>query len=155
MSKPSRTVSRDETRARAFRRRTGRLLDAATLLATFAATALAAGADLSRSRASENGDFLVSVAERPDPVPLNELHAWTVRVETADGEAVEGATIEIDGGMPMHDHGLPTAPRVTAVLGGGNYLLEGMKFQMPGRWTVRLTIVSDELSDTVTFELML
>ena len=68
---------------------------------------------------------------------------------------MEGATFEVDGGMPMHDHGLPTAPRVTEELGGGDYLLEGVKFQMPGHWVVNLSIDASGASDSVTFELML
>ena len=118
-------------------------------------SALGAEPDTSSSRPSENGLFVVSVAERPDPVPLNEIHTWTVHVETAEGVPVDDATIDIDGGMPMHDHGLPTAPRVTAAPGEGDYLLEGMKFQMPGHWVVRLDIETDGASDAVTFELML
>ena len=55
----------------------------------------------------------------------------------------------------MHDHGLPTAPRVTETLGEGDYLLEGMKFQMPGHWVVTLAIDAGEGDDSVTFELML
>ena len=139
----------------------------ATARATRAAWALLAGAlalhaaahaaepDTASTRTSDNGAFVVSVRDRPEPIPLNALHAWTVHVETADGTPVETAEIAIDGGMPMHDHGLPTAPRVTAVLGDGDYLLEGMKFQMPGHWQVRLRIESAEATDSVTFELML
>jgi len=117
--------------------------------------AFAADPDTSRSRTSDEGAFMVSVESRVDPVPLNVLHAWVVHVETADGEPVEGAVFEIDGGMPMHDHGLPTAPRVTEELGGGDYLLEGVKFQMPGHWVLSLDISGADTRDSVTFELML
>ena len=34
--------------------------------------------------------------------------------------------------MPEHNHGFPTAPRVTENLGEGDYLLEGMRFNMGG-----------------------
>ena len=126
------------------------------LLAGLAATpAIAVEPDTSRTRTSDAGAFVVAIESRVDPIPLNAMHAWTVSVETSDGEPVEGATFEIDGGMPMHDHGLPTAPRVTEELGGGDYLLEGVKFQMPGHWVVNLSISASGASDSVTFELML
>ena len=115
----------------------------------------AAEPDTSRVRDSDEGRFVVSVASQVEPVPLNALHAWIVHVERPDGTPVNDATIAIDGGMPMHDHGLPTAPRVTETLGEGDYLLEGMKFQMPGHWVVTLAIDAGEGDDSVTFELML
>ena len=57
--------------------------------------------------------------------------------------------------MPIHDHGLPTAPRVTAELGNGDYRLEGVRFQMPGRWVVELAIDAAPGTDSVAFDLNL
>ena len=50
------------------------------------------------------------------------------------------AAITVDGDMPQHGHGLPTRPQVTKHLGNGDYLVEGMKFQMGGWWVVDFTI---------------
>ena len=36
--------------------------------------------------------------------------------------------------MPEHGHGFPTVPEVTEYLGDGKYLVEGLKFSMPGWW---------------------
>jgi len=130
-------------------------LVAALLVSLSVANAFAAEPDLSRSRTSDEGAFVVSIESRIEPVPLNTLHAWMVSLASADGTPVEGATFEVDGGMPMHDHGLPTAPRVTEELGGGSYLLEGVRFQMPGHWVVNLDITAAGVQDSVTFELML
>jgi hypothetical protein len=107
------------------------------------------------TRQSEAGLYQVTIQPALDPVAINQIHTWTVHVETADGHAVGGAQITVDGGMPQHGHGLPTQPKVTGDLGGGDYRVEGMKFQMPGWWEVRLDVQAGAAHDTVTFNLVL
>ena len=109
-------------------------------------------ADALDPQITENGLFTVSAVSRLDPVVINETHAWTLHIETDDGSPVTDAEIAIDGGMPEHNHGFPTAPRVTENLGEGDYLLEGMRFNMGGVWVFTLEVSSGGLSDTVTFE---
>jgi hypothetical protein len=91
--------------------------------------------DVSTSRASAQGVFKATIRPAVDPIPINRLHPWTLHVETPDGKPIENATITADGGMPQHGHGLPSQPQVTKHLGGGDYLVEGMKFQMGG-WVI-------------------
>ncbi len=110
--------------------------------------------DMSTTRTSEFGLFTVSYTADQEPIPFNEMHRWTLHVETADGVPVETATIAVDGGMPQHDHGLPTAPEVTENLGGGDYRLEGVKFQMNGWWEIKVVIDDGEDQDEITFNLM-
>ncbi|HCB50857.1 MAG TPA: hypothetical protein DEP47_15400 [Chloroflexi bacterium] len=86
---------------------------------------------------------------------MNEIHSWTIHLETPDGQAVENAQIAVDGGMPQHNHGFPTAPEVTEELGGGDYLLEGVKFNMAGWWELKLAISAGDQTDDVTFNLVL
>jgi len=57
--------------------------------------------------------------------------------------------------MPEHNHGLPTAPQVTAGLGEGRYRLEGVKFSMPGRWVLRIAVDGAQGKDEATFNLVL
>ena len=109
-------------------------------------------ADSLDTQESENGLFAVSAVSQLDPVVINETHAWILHVETVDGAPVTDAEIAIDGGMPEHNHGFPTAPRVTENLGAGDYLLEGMRFNMGGVWVLELEISSGGESDSVTFE---
>lgn len=111
--------------------------------------------DLSPERTSENGLYRVAIAPQEAQIPLGKLHGWTLHVEAAEGVPVDSAVIAVDGGMPEHGHGLPTKPKVTRSLGGGDYLVEGMKFQMPGWWVVSFAISSPAGTDTVTFNLML
>jgi hypothetical protein len=111
--------------------------------------------DYSTTRPSAAGLYRVSYEPRRGPIAVNQIHAWTIHVETADGQPVEGATITVDGDMPQHGHGLPTEPQVTMDLGGGDYLVEGLKFHMPGWWVVDYTINVGGQSDTVRFNLLL
>ena len=111
--------------------------------------------DVSSTRVSDNDLFRVSYVSSQDIVPVNQMHQWTLHVETADGQQVEDATITVDGDMPQHGHGLPTKPRVTKYLGNGDYLVEGMKFQMGGWWLVDFTITSNGQTDAVHFNMML
>jgi hypothetical protein len=83
--------------------------------------------------------------------PINKMHAWEVRVTLPSGQPVDGARIAVDGGMPQHGHGLPTQPKVTRALGDGRYLVEGVKFSMPGWWELKLKIDGAQGRDEVTF----
>jgi hypothetical protein len=114
-----------------------------------------ANLDTSTSVLSDAGMFRISYSSDPTPPPLNQIHTWTIHVETADGNPLEKAVITVNGGMPQHGHGLPTSPQVTEDLGNGDYRVEGMKFQMPGWWDVRFNITANGQSDNVTFNFIL
>jgi len=111
--------------------------------------------DYATTRISDNGTFKVSYTVSTGTVPVNQLHQWTLHVETADGKSVKDATITVDGDMPQHGHGLPTQPRVTKNLGNGDYLVDGMKFQMGGWWLMDFTITANGQTDAVHFNMML
>jgi hypothetical protein len=111
--------------------------------------------DLSTTRLSNAGVYQVSYAPRRGSIVINQIHAWIIHVATADGQPVTDAAITIDGDMPQHGHGLPTRPQVTKHLGNGDYLVEGMKFQMDGWWVVDFTIDANGKHDTVRFNMIL
>ena len=100
-------------------------------------------------------DDLVVTWSSEDELQINRMHSWVLHVETEAGEPVEGAIIEVNGGMPEHDHGLPTRPRVTQELGGGDYKLDGLRFHMRGDWEIVLTITTDDGTSTVILPLRL
>ena len=114
-----------------------------------------AGLDFSTTRLSDNGLFRVTYVSSENIVPVNQMHQWTLHVETANGELVENATITVDGDMPEHGHGLPTRPQVTEYLGNGDYLVEGMKFQMGGWWVMDFTVTTSGHTDAVHFNMKL
>lgn len=111
-------------------------------------------ADYQPERMSAQGGYRLSW--RTDgPVPVGRLHAWTLHVSRSDGTPVTDATIAVDGDMPEHRHGLPTRPRITRHLGGGDYLLEGVKFQMGGWWVMDFDVTSGGRTERVRFNLQL
>jgi hypothetical protein len=87
--------------------------------------------------------------------PLRPRRLQTVRVAITDaaGHPADDATIQVDGGMPQHGHGLPTRPRVMRALGEGRYEIEGVRFNMGGWWEFKLAIATPAGSDVVTFNL--
>lgn len=111
--------------------------------------------DTSTTMLSEQGLFRATYAPQVEAIAINQIHTWTIHVESADGELVENAGIRVDGGMPQHGHGLPTAPQVTEYLGNGDYLVEGMKFNMGGWWVLTFDIEANGQTDTVTFNMVL
>lgn len=111
--------------------------------------------DVSRTRATTNGLYRVSIAPEAEPVEQGALHSWVATVESAGGAPVEDAAIAVDGGMPQHGHGLPTAPQAGAHQGEGRYRIEGVRFNMGGWWELRLTISSGIGQDDVTFNIVL
>ncbi len=111
--------------------------------------------DLSLTRPTEHGLYIGTLEPATSPVPVGTIQSWTVAVTTPDGKPVEHAALSIDGGMPQHGHGLPTEPQVTEELGGGRYRVEGMKFNMPGWWTITLEVSATAGTDSATFNLTL
>jgi hypothetical protein len=107
------------------------------------------------TRKTDQGLFELSYKPALDPIEINEIHTWTLHVATNDGQPVIDAQVNVDGGMPQHGHGLPTKPVVTENLGNGDYLIEGMKFQMTGWWEVKIDITANGQHDKVTFNLIL
>ncbi len=111
--------------------------------------------DLSLSKKSENGLYIVTLAPEQAPVKQGPLQSFVLSVKMADGQPVDVSRIEIGGGMPQHGHGLPTDPRVTAALGDGKYRIEGVKFTMPGWWQLRFTIDAPPGRDETDFNIVL
>lgn len=111
--------------------------------------------NLVTERLTDGELFRVSFRSDLDPVAINQMHSWTLTVETADGQPVENATITVAGGMPQHGHGLPTSPQVTDYLGDGKYRVEGLRFQMGGWWEVAFDITTNGQNDAITFDLFL
>lgn len=109
------------------------------------------GLDLSLDRPTAHDAYRVAIKSLADPIAINKMHAWEIRLRSPSGEAISGARISVDGGMPQHGHGFPTQPRVTRELGDGRYLLEGMKFSMPGWWEIKLKVDSGTGTDEITF----
>jgi hypothetical protein len=99
--------------------------------------------------------YQLQVQSQLEPIAINRIHAWELELRDRAGRPVADANISVDGGMPAHNHGLPTAPRVTEVLGPGRYLLDGMKFQMGGEWALQFRIEAAAGTEILTLDLSL
>ena len=62
--------------------------------------------DYSTTQESDNGLYRASYTAAPGSIPVNQMHEWTLHVESADGAPVEDATITVEGDMPQHGHDL-------------------------------------------------
>lgn len=113
------------------------------------------GPDLSRTKSTENGLFVASFEPERGVIQQGELESWLLTLKTKAGAPVEGAAIAISGGMPQHNHGLPTSPQATDYLGDGRYRIEGVKFTMSGWWQFHFAISASAGSDTVLFNVVL
>jgi len=101
-------------------------------------------------------DGLIVTYTTPDgDLAINQMHSWILHIEDEDGLEIEGAIVDVAGGMPEHDHGLPTKPRVTEELGGGDYRLDGMRFHMKGYWEIVVSVTTDAGQFNVTIALQL
>jgi len=101
------------------------------------------------------GYYRVSYKSQLQPLTINRIHSWVFHVETAGGDAVTNAVVTVTGGMPNHNHGLPTEPRMTQSSAEGDYVIEGMRFHMAGLWEITVVIEVDGRRDTVVIPLTL
>jgi hypothetical protein len=123
---------------------------------TVAGAVDAAGLDTSLDRSTDQGVFHVQLRSGVTPIPMSKVHRWTVHLTDAAGRPVDGAELAIDGGMPEHGHGLPTAPRATPAATPGDYVINGVKFSMNGWWVLKLKVKApDGRTDRVTFNVVL
>lgn len=137
----------------------GALVTAGILIAgpaSNAADARPRNLDLSLERVTDHGVFRLQLKSGIEPIPTSRVHQWSVHVVGADGVPVTGASLKVDGGMPEHGHGLPTAPRAEPSIGPGDYVINGMKFSMTGWWVLKLDVkATDGRADNITFNLVL
>lgn len=104
-------------------------------------------------RVSAQSLYTATIDPPTQPVKARRMMQLVVSIRDAAGNPVEGAQIDVDGGMPQHGHGLPTKPRVTRSLGDGRYEIDGLRFNMGGWWVLQLSVESPGGSDRVTFNL--
>ncbi len=61
-------------------------------------------------------------------------------------------SVQLEGGMPGHGHGLPTSPVLTLQDRVGNYRIEGLKYNMPGRWLLGFRVNGELGQDKIIFD---
>ncbi len=102
---------------------------------------------------SDSGNYRIHARPAASPVGLHQMHDWVVGIELAGAASEVPTGLLFDGGMPAHGHGFVTRPRVTQNLGGGEFLVEGVKFHMPGAWVLQITVLGPNGGDPVRLPL--
>jgi hypothetical protein len=102
---------------------------------------------------TEQGTFSVRWASKPHPIPINEPFELVLDVL---GPAAD-LTLEVEGWMPGHGHGMVRTPRVTPLgegpMGEERFQVRGMLFHMEGAWELRVAIAwRQELGDTFVIQ---
>jgi len=113
-----------------------------------------ADVDTSTARESAKKLFRVSYESNVLPIQVGRIISWKLRVETADGHPVKNAEVAVSGGMPEHGHGLPTMPQVAEGTVPGEYVVQGLKFSMPGWWVMTFRMKAEGVEDVTTFNLV-
>lgn len=98
------------------------------------------------------GTFKVALAGGRLTLAQNKLQQITVAVTRAGGQPVIDAKMTISGKARDVVRHLPTEPRVTKNLGGGKYLVEGLRFNMAGSWLLEFEVEADADKDKAVLE---
>ncbi len=101
------------------------------------------------------GLYVLDIRSTVLPVPLRAVHEWVLTVQSPDGRPIEATRIDVDGGMPDHGHGFPTRPKAERAMGGGEFLVEGVKFNMQGKWQLSFRVLGPAGVDDASFQLEL
>ena len=110
---------------------------------------------LHRFMITQSGLYHVVLEPAEDPIPLNKYHSWTLSITNPNGDPIKNATVHIAGGMPDHGHGLPSQPVVSSIQMGREYKVEGVLFNMPGRWQLQVLVNSGLGQDSAVLDLEL
>jgi len=109
--------------------------------------------DTETTQISKSGHFVVTYSSLPDPAPLSRIHRAVLKVTDKNGKPVDNASIKLKGDMPEHGHGMATSPALKSGGKAGEYIVQGLKFQMPGWWELIFDIKTEKQSDSVVFNL--
>lgn len=74
-----------------------------------------------------------------------------ISFSTLQKTATALSTVQMEGGMPGHGHGLPTSP-VLHLKDTGTYQIEGLKYNMPGDWLLGFRVNGELGEDRIIFE---
>ncbi|MGB7181580.1 MAG: FixH family protein [Burkholderiaceae bacterium] len=97
---------------------------------------------------SAGGKYQFTIGPAGMEAPVGRHHEWLIVVTTPDGAPVRKARLSVGGGMRGHGHGMPSQPVVTGEEKPGHYRVEGMLFNMHGKWNILIRIDAESGTDT-------
>lgn len=124
-----------------------------------AASAVRVAAGSAAAVATSDGKYQIAFTTEPTPIPLAGLFAINAVLTDSAGVPVTDAGVAINARMPQHGHGMSTKPENlpgtcdstgVCIHPEGKYRTEGMKFHMPGDWTVDFVVSGPAGDDTLS-----
>lgn len=97
---------------------------------------------------SDRGTYVVNYTSIPDPIPLNEVFELRVEVRERNKTMLAtGLSLDVDAGMPAHNHGMFTRPEIEQ-LDDGSFRVTAMLFHMPGEWRITFVVHRGAIRET-------
>jgi hypothetical protein len=106
---------------------------------------------------AKNEQYLLQLTAPQSPA-LNTIYRWKAVISSAQQlNNISLSNITISGGMAAHGHGLPTQPKALNLNHDTDnqisFDIQGLKFQMWGKWHVKVSVSEDSVPLIVDFEL--
>jgi hypothetical protein len=119
------------------------------------------GQDLIRTVRLGQGDVVIRLEPRDVgcskkvQIQLNKLFCAVVTLTPSKADSIKDLKLKsFDAVMPAHRHGMVTRARIQESK-SGEYLIEGLKFHMPGDWSFKVNLVLGKESAEVAIPLKL
>jgi cytochrome c peroxidase len=77
---------------------------------------------------------------------LRDFHTWTL--DFSPHPKLDAVAFEAT--MPAHGHGLATQPTIRSLQPAGRFLVDGVRFHMPGDWVIRVRFHDAQGWDSIT-----
>ena len=103
---------------------------------------------------SHDGLYRASLLPAAGTLAVGREIGAVLEVATADGRAVEGAALAFESRLPDLDRAAASQPRVVRELGGGRYSVQGLRFEQPGLWNVKLAVTAPSGTDSLAFNVL-
>lgn len=104
-------------------------------------------------QAGKSGDISIKFLCKASPF-VGDFQECDIQLKY-EGKPYFADAIAIDGGMKAHGHGLPTVPTLLPTAKKGHYTVEGLKYSMPGAWTVGFRVSINGVTEQVIFDFII
>lgn len=110
---------------------------------------------------SNGGAWRVVYRTEPDPPPrgaLFSVDAWIFDAHEPDRPR-EDVALQIDAGMPQHQHGMNRVPTIAPMSSGaagaaGGFRAQGLLFHMSGRWELYFDVTRGAVTERAQVDVL-
>jgi hypothetical protein len=104
---------------------------------------------------SSGGTYVLWWRSDPSPIRVGEPFSVMVTVFDMRGrQVIEEPTVQVTARMPNHDRWMEAEPTVKRAF-RGQYIAEGLLFDMKGVWELYFDLSSEGITERVEFELLI